>query len=168
MTKLPPPPPRPIPPDAFRRWLSQDALAIISTVFALLGLTFILLGAFLMFVLGITPRLDLILFLIGSVFLSWSVPLWGWRYLHHRQELRIWAQGEAVPGYITQVIQNRAVRINRRHPWLIHYRFSVLGQPYDGHASRWNIPQTPDPVGQPLYVLYLPDDPQQNTIYERE
>jgi hypothetical protein len=79
--------------------------------------------------------------------------------------VKILRNGQAALGEISDVSLNYRVRINKRHPWVIQYSFKVLGSDYHGKLSTLSQPDADLEPGKAAYVLYQPDDPQQNTLY---
>ncbi len=73
--------------------------------------------------------------------------------------------GQATLGEITDVHENVHVEVNGRHPWTITYRFQVQGQQYQGQTKTLRTLGTTHRASQPVYVLYLPGNPDRNTIY---
>lgn len=70
---------------------------------------------------------------------------------------RLLDQGAEVQGQITEVAQNLWVRVNRRHPWKIAYRYVVDGVEYFGSESMLERPVNLQ-VGQSVTVCCDRDD----------
>jgi hypothetical protein len=88
-----------------------------------------------------------------------------WRYRKAQQMLNVLRMGEPVLGTIVDIHENLAVEVNGRNPWTITYGFQVDGQVGEGKTATLRPVGFTHQLGQPVYVLYLPDDPTQNTIY---
>jgi hypothetical protein len=156
----PPPPPRAFKDSFVWRKLWSDGWAIAAGVFLLLGVIFTLIGIpLILVVVGIAfvP--------LGLAFLGAGVPILIWRYNKAQQTLNVLRLGEAVLGTIVEVYQNYNVQVNNRHPWTIAYSFQLDGDEYEGRTTTLRPVGFTHQPGQPMYVLYLEDDPTQNTIY---
>ncbi len=161
---VPPPPPRPISNNYAMRLLFMDGWGIAGFVFGLLGTIFTLLGFGL--TLGIITAFVGIPFLgVGLVFLAAGIPLLAWRYQEKQKIVGVLRHGQAMQGQITGIQQNLNVRINHRHPWVISYRFQVMGREYPGETTTLSQPGEHLQPGKPAWVLYLPNTPELNTIY---
>lgn len=160
----PPPAPRQAPPQFIWRIMLTEGWSIVAMVFLLLGVTFTLVGAGLTLAI-VTAFVGLPFLGAGILFLIVSLPILGWRYSEAKQKLHVFQMGQPVLGEIVEVHQNFKVRVNRRHPWVIHYRFEVSGRDYEGQVTTLNRAVDKYQPKQPVYVLHLPDDPQQNTVY---
>jgi hypothetical protein len=156
----PPPAPRDFKNSFAWRKLLSDGWAVAAGVFLLLGVIFTLIGIpLILVVVGIAfvP--------LGLVFLGAGVPILIWRYNLAQQTLNVLRLGEPVLGSIVDIHENVAVEVNGRHPWIITYGFEVDGEEYEGKTTTLRPVGFTHQVAQPMYVLYLPDDPTQNTIY---
>ena len=160
----PPPAPRPISDRYVWRLLFSDGWAIAALVFGLLGFIFTLVGAGL--TIGIiTAFVGLPFLALGIIFLGLAIGALIWRYGRAQKVVHVLQVGEAVAGQIVEVQENYSVEVNGRHPWAIRYQFQVNGQAYEGNVTTLN-PVGPDiQAGRTACVLYLPADPQWNSIY---
>lgn len=153
----PPPVPRPLPRGfAFRRKWSHNILALVGGIFFLVG-SFIFL-AFLVLGLLIGTPLPLLFMIIGFAML-----LIGRR--HAKKTLKAFVRGTAVEGKVVSVAQDQSQTMNGEHPWKLIYHFPLHGQLHAGAVVSWDSTITARAAGQPLWVLYLPEDPDQNTAY---
>lgn len=156
----PPPAPRDFKNSFVWRKLLSDGWAITASVFLLLGVIFTLIGIPLILVVvgfAFVP--------LGLLFLCAGVPILIWRYSLAQQTLNVLRMGEPVLGSIVDIHENVAVEVNGRHPWTITYGFVVDGDEYEGKTTTMRPIGFTHQVAQPMYVLYLPDDPTQNTVY---
>ena len=156
----PPPAPRDFKNSFVWRKLLADGWAITASVFLLLGVIFTLIGIPLILVVvgfAFVP--------LGLLFLGAGVPILIWRYSLAQQTLNVLRLGEPVLGSIVDIHENVAVEVNGRHPWTITYGFAVDGDEYEGKTTTLRPVGFTHHPGQPMYVLYLPDDPTQSTIY---
>jgi hypothetical protein len=155
----PPPPPAPRElPKGFERkqmWLGNPL--------ALVGAIFLFVGSFLFLVfLIVLPLVSF--FPLLFVILGWFIMRAG-----RRQSLRVlnaFRLGRAIKGTITQVVVDPTMQVNGQHPWRIHYSFTGAdGHPHEGNASTFDSSAMDRQRGQPIWVLAVDDDPDQNTIY---
>lgn len=166
LESIPEPPPAP---RDFRRgyvWrkLWADGWAIVGAVFILLGVIFGLTGLVLTITL-IASFIGLPFVGLGVAFLAAGLPLLIWRHKKAQRTLEVLREGTATPGTIVEVYENHHITVNNRHPWTLTYRFSALGQEIEGQTTTLRTPGHEHRSGQPVYVLFLESDPQQNTIY---
>jgi hypothetical protein len=101
----------------------------------------------------------------GLLFLIVSLPILWWRYNEAKQKLQAFQRGQPILGEITDIHINYNVRSGTRRPWVIHYRFQINGRDYEGRVNTLNREAANYQPKQPVYVLYLPDHPEQNTLY---
>jgi hypothetical protein len=160
----PPPPPRNVPQRAVWHILFSDAWAVSSLIFSLLGLIFT--------VVGIPLAVSLVaLFVgipftgIGLLFLGGGIGIMVWRYRVSDRTVNLLQEGDAGVGDIVSVSMNYQLTINGRHPWTVEYDYEVDGALYGGKVTTLSTPDLSQQSGSPVYVLYMPDDPAQSTIY---
>ena len=162
--RIPPPAPRTLPRNYLWRLISTDGWAIMASVFTLIGAIFFTVGIAL--VISIVAALVGLPFVgIGALFLMIGIPILITRYQNAQQTIQVLQDGEPVLGQIIDVHQNYNIRVNRRYPWTILYHFEVLDTAYQGKVTTLSQPDLGQQPGKPVYVLYLPDNPQKNTIY---
>ena len=153
----PPPVPRPLPKGfEFRQKWSGNLLALIGGLFFLIG-SFIFLSFLLIGLLIGTP-LPLLFMIIGFVMLR----------IGRRQAARTvnaFTRGTVVEGKVVSVAQDQSQTMNGQHPWKLTYHFPVGAQLHAGEIVSWDSTITARAAGQPLWILYLPEDPEQNTAY---
>jgi hypothetical protein len=152
----PPPAPRALPRGfAFRQRWSRNIATIVGVVFALGGVVF----CFLIFtakpVLVFLP----LLFAVGGI----SMFRLGWK--NAQCVLNAFRNGTAVEARVAEVRLDTTQSINKVHPWILKYHFPVGGHVHEGSLVSWDTTVGQRVKGQPLWVLYIPDDPDQNTIY---
>jgi hypothetical protein len=140
---------------AFRQKWSRNILSLVGGVFFVIGgiLTFALLF------LGGWPALFPLLFALGGYAMMRS----GRRSA--AATLNAFTRGTAVKGKVVSVTMDYSQSINGQHPWKLVYHFPVGGEWQEGIAVSWDSTVTMRAAGQPLWVLYLPEDPEQNTLY---
>jgi hypothetical protein len=137
---------------------------MVGAVFALLGIVFAITGIVLTATL-VGLFISLPFLGLGIVFLGVGLALLIWRYEQAQRTLEALRVGEAALGTIVDARENYYVNVNNRHPWTITYRFSVMGQDFEGKTTTLRTPGQQQRAGQPVYVLYLENDPTQNTVY---
>ena len=81
--------------------------------------------------------------------------------LRLREQLR--AHGHSADATILHVSQDFHVRVNRRHPWRIHYSYEVGGVAYRGSETRFEIPAN-YVVGATVVARYDPNNPAQSAL----
>jgi hypothetical protein len=161
---VPPPAPRPISDSYVWRIMFTDGWAVSAFVFCLLGAIFCVVGIGL--TLGIiTAFIGIPFLLLGLGFLVVAVWVLSWRYKMAYRVVNVLRMGEAVRGQIVEVSENYSVRINGRHPWTIRYQFQVNGQDHAGSVSTLNPVGENFQPGKAVYVLYLPDVPELNSLF---
>lgn len=122
-------------------------------------------------------------FLIASLFFiaalkakSWAalVPLFfmtggffmfrlGW--VHASRVLRAFRRGLAIRGEVYECRLDRTQSMNGEHPFKLTWHFTVEGQQYEGTLTSFDSTLGSRARGQPVWVLYVPKDPAQNTLY---
>lgn len=161
---VPPPAPREISNQYVFRLMTTDGWSIAAFVFSLIGGIFSLVGAGL--TLGIITAFVGIPFLaLGLVLLTSGVGLLVWRYNRTQKVVEVLRDGVAAKGEIIDVQQNYSVRINQRYPLVIRYQFEFVGQTYTGEVSTLNPAGQEFQAGNAVCILYLPAEPQWNSIY---
>lgn len=149
---------------------------VVALVFSILGLVFLTVGAGLAFALSANavnyrsttmgePRWVLgVLFLsVGAGFAVVGLTL-GWRRaasLRRSEALRKY--GRPAVGTITSVEQNISARVNRRHPWIIQYDYSVGGIQYHGTETTFDVP-VGLAAGAQVGIRYDGEDPRHSAL----
>jgi hypothetical protein len=103
--------------------------------------------------------------LIGLVFLGVGGGLLASRYQYASRVVRVLREGTATVGRIVNVAENYSVQVNNRHPWAIEYQFQVNGREVTGHVSTLTPPGSSIQPGRRACVLYLPENPEINSLY---
>lgn len=152
----PPPVPRSLPKHyAFRvRWASN--------LMVLVGAGFTMVGTLLflpMVVNRLWAALLPLLFMIGGL----SMFRIGWKGASGK--LRAFRHGTAVKGKIASISKDTSQSVNGRHPWRLVYHFPVGNQMQEGVLTSFDSTIGERRSGQPLWVLYVQDDPSQNALY---
>ena len=161
----PPLPPRVLPKGYRRRMLWKNSiLNTIGIIFTAVGLS----TACLFSTIGITAGIVLMALIglfVGGIF---AVIGGGMLYAGIREALgkiRPYERGLAATGEVTEIYRDRSTVVNGRNPWAVHYQFNIGTEAYEGRAITWKYAPAIQEVGNRVWVLYLPDDPEQNVLY---
>lgn len=152
----PPPAPRKLPKGfAFRtRWTGNIA--------TLVGLGFLAIASLFLiaFIKAKTWAVVIpIFFMTGGFFMF----LHGWRYAS--SVLRAFRKGVAVRGEVYECKLDRTQSMNGEHPFKLTWHFSVENRQFEGTLTSFDSTLGSRARGQPVWVLYIADDPNQNTLY---
>ena len=149
---------------------------VVALVFSIIGLAFLPVGASLAFVFlandatdqaaaveepGWAPAVGFLSLGVGFAAVGMTL---GWRRvasLRRRKALR--RHGIPATGKITSVEQNVSVRVNRRHPWIVRYDYSVGGMQYHGAENTFDVPAEIKP-GTQIGIRYDGQDPRQSAL----
>ena len=170
-----PPPPGPTrgfaPPAAPRRLpekFTRDLLlwknvgAIVGTCFAAFGGLFGVLGVGLAFVL---LPLGLGFLAFGGLFGGIGLALRNGARRSATRQIEALTLGYPAEGQIVAVGSDTSEFINGRHPYRIEYVFLVNGQAMGGATKSWDPVNALRRPGEPLWVVFLPNDPSANSIW---
>ncbi len=138
----PPPPPRTLPVKYRRRVMYWKNVRV------LVGMMFTIVGCW------------TILFpIIG-------IPVWIKGRKMALAKLAALERGRGARAQVVDVWRDTSVTINGRNPWAIEYSFETAeGTVVKGKAQAWDASNADRRPGQPLWVVYLPEDPEQNAIW---
>ncbi len=154
----PPPPatPRALPKGfAFRQRFSKNFGTVIGLLFTVVGSLFFVALLHAKPVTAIIPGL----MLLGGL----SMLRHGW--IHASGILRAFRHGVATEGTIAAINIDTTQSINNVHPRKLIYHFTAGGQQHEGVHISWDTTISNRRTGQPLWVLYLEDDPSKSTLY---
>lgn len=162
----PPLPPRKLPAGYKRRMLFTNE------VFPLVGLIFLLIGfplGLIFIILGIVLP-GMWVFIVGGGSVGGIFTLLGGAMLFAGiqsglRKIRPFEHGQATVGEVVELFRDRSIQVNGRNPWRIIYTFKVHGAPYEGKVLSWQHAPQSQAVGNKIFVLYMPDDPDQNVVY---
>jgi hypothetical protein len=138
-----------------QRW-TGNPLALVGLIFSLVGWLLLLVFIFLLPIFAFIPLIFVVL---------------GWVLLRAGRKqaarvLRAFEFGRAVKGTISEVSLDSSMVVNGRSPWRIGYTFQTSdGTTHEGFASTFDTSASDRQRGQPLWVLVMDDQPDQNTIY---
>ena len=144
---------------------------IVALVFSILGLAFLPVGAGFVFVVlandqaADDPRwvVGVTFLIIGAAFAAVGLTL-GWRRIASlRRSEALRQYGMPATGTIRSMEKNVSVRVNRRHPWIVEYDYSVGGMLYHGTESTFHLPVGLEPGAQ-IGIRYDGQDPRQSAL----
>jgi hypothetical protein len=160
----PPAPPRQLPYEFVRRARrsSQFAMvfgAIFAAVGGFLALVFVILGA----AVGMW-EFALLGGGMGGLFFIAGLAVLGFGRRSQNRRLRALLDGIATVGQVVDVYVDQSVQVNGRSPWRVVYAFDVEGVRHEGGAHTFTPDEEYAP-GVPVYVVYVAEDPGQNSLY---
>lgn len=127
-------------------------VGIVALVFSVLGIVFTTTGLCLTVITG--PQTLGILFLcFGGGILAVGVALLAIRLAAIRRRAWLLECGLETSGAIVEVAQNPRVRVHGRRPWVVRYRYEVLGCVYFGRDTMMELPVGYEP-GAGVVVKY--------------
>ena len=152
----PPPVPRELPKGfAFRQRFSKNIATILGLVISIFSL---------LFVLAMLRAKPWVAVLPGIMFLGgFSMLRYGWKSAS--ATLRAFRHGMATEGKVVKLRLDTSQSINNEHPWKLTYHFTAGSQQHEGVLISWDSTTGMRSTGQPLWVLYVENDPSQCTLY---
>lgn len=154
--EAPPEAPRKLPTGfAFRMLWSQNVLVLVGSIFAAIALVLFVPMLVLFPPAALLPLIFIILGLV--LFRSGRRPA--------MSKVQAFVYGRAAAGEIADVSHDYSESTNGQHPWKLTYHFTVEGAIHEGAAKSYDSTVGRRTAGQPVWVLYLKNDPTQNTIY---
>jgi len=114
--------------------------------------------------------------LMGKIFVFgffWAIifPIIGyfiWKNAEKKIKLQVKAlqDGDAVEGQIADVYRDTTITVNGRNPWALVYAFETnSGQLLEGTISSWDRSLTMRSPGDKTWVVYVPLQPEVNSIW---
>lgn len=79
--------------------------------------------------------------------------------------LRAFRKGIATRGEVFECSLDRTQSVNGQHPFKLTWHFTADGHPYEGTLTSFDSTLGSRARGQPVWVLYVPGDPAQNTLF---
>ncbi|MCB0076675.1 MAG: DUF3592 domain-containing protein [Anaerolineales bacterium] len=163
-TPVPPPAPRPISERYKWRYIASDIGTITGLFVSFVGAIFFFMG--LAFLVGRETRLLGVAFVpIGALMVLAFVAAGIRGYRKAVRFVRVLRIGLPTEGRLTSLREQHNVEINGRHPWILHYGYTVADIDYQGEVRTLDDPRDEYQVGQPLCVLYDPDLPSESALY---
>lgn len=160
----PPPPPRDISDGYARKLMFTDALSIVSAIFSIIGGVFAFVGLILT-ILIVTAIVGIPFLGIGSVFMIFGIINLKNQWEKAKITVEVLRRGVGAEGMITEICQDYSVSVNRRHPYVINYSFLAGGHRYDASSRTYTSPMQKYTIGKKTWVLYLPENPEKNSLY---
>jgi len=99
----------------------------------------------------------------GAVFAVAGVVLGRMRARELADRERLRAYGLACDGVVLEVSQNFRVRVNRKHPWRVRYRYEAGGTTHEGVETSMDRPALLE-AGSVIRVKYDPAEPERSAI----
>ena len=102
---------------------------------------------------------------LGAIFAGIGIPI---AWIGVRNALRtmdVLRTGTHAEGTVVRVGDDTSVSYNGRHPWMVEYTFSVDGDLRGGSVSSFDPVMAHVEKGHKLWVVYRPDDPDQNSVW---
>ena len=107
-----------------------------------------------------------IVFCWSIIFPLFGIPMWIIGYRRAKNQLIALERGVAARAELIGVERDHSVKMNGRSPWRIEYTFETQdGQIRDGWVHTWQGRHTRRSPGEVFWVVYLPEDPEQNTVW---
>jgi hypothetical protein len=78
-----------------------------------------------------------------------------------RRIRRIWQQGDAITGEVTQARIDRSLAIDRRSPTLVQFRYRTYSGEFSGRGYSWRLDPARLPAGTAITLLVDPQNPAQ-------
>ncbi|MFH1634020.1 MAG: DUF3592 domain-containing protein [Chloroflexota bacterium] len=161
----PPLPPRTLPKGyKSRMMLKNTPLNIIGGIFALVGLPI----ACIFPLVGFASGLWMLLIIGGGVGALFTFLGGGMLYMGIKNgfsKIHPYEHGKATVGEVTEIYRDTSVEVNGRNPWAVLYQFEAGGIANEGKVTTWKYAPKIQAVGNCVYILYIPDDPDQSVIY---
>jgi len=147
-----------------RRKLITTPLGIVGLVFTVVGLPFVV--VFPLVAVGVGEPVFLCVgSSLGVGFIGLGLAFLAVAIRGAYRAIRAYRLGQATLGSVVDVHRDLSVTVNGRNPWAVEYEFDVLGTPYRGRVLTWSRAAGERRPGQPVHVLYLPDNPNDNLLY---
>lgn len=115
---------------------------------------------FLVIAIGFPPMLLGVL--ISGIFVVAGAVVCGFSLKSAGARLETLRRGRVTVGRVLGVGHDTSVRVNGRSPWLLEYVFDVDGTRYSGSVSSFDAEITKYAADNPVYVVYMADNPAQN------
>ena len=101
---------------------------------------------------------------IGGLFFIAGLAVLAYGRRSQNRRLRALIDGVAAAGQVVDVYVDQSVQVNGRSPWRVVYTFVVDGIHHEGGAHTFTPDEDYAP-GVPVFVVYVADDPGQNSLY---
>lgn len=146
----------------FSREFLASGVAITGLVFSINGIVFSAVGAVLAMLI-VPIMIGFALLVAGSGFLIAGFLLISLRAKTVNKRAQVLIAGLESSGVITEIVQNYHVRINRKRPWIVRYKFDVRGVWHEGSDSMMDLPSGYAPDAR-VIVAYDSTDARNNAL----
>ena len=106
-----------------------------------------------------------VVFFWTILFLIVGILLWYYGRKRAVGKLMALENGRATRAEISDIYIDHSTKDNGRSPWVIEYLFQTPGGERAGKAVAWNPINGSRRVGEPLWVVFVPEDPEKNAIW---
>jgi hypothetical protein len=146
---------------ALREFLARP-IGVIALVTWILGIVFSITGAILATIVYPT-QIGLMFLRVGLVITTISLILAVTRLASLKKKKKLLAIGTSSTANITKIIQNKNVRINRKHPWLVSYSYMVNNTTYQATETILDLAENYK-EGLTIDIVYNPKNASESTI----
>ncbi|MBN1150407.1 hypothetical protein JXA84_04195 [candidate division WOR-3 bacterium] len=160
----PPLPPRQISDSYVKKIAASNALFIMSFVFSIVGGCFGLVG-FILTILLITAVIGIPFLILGTVILVFGIFTLKNQYELAKEKVNVLRIGEATEGKIASYEENKNITVNKKHPKIIKYEFFLNYIKYTGEITTYKDLSHLYYEGKKVWILYMPENPEKNTLY---
>ena len=117
----------------------------------------------LFFVIGVVLALPTIGFTLIFAAVGGFLLRSSWRTANNR--IAALRNGQVAEGEVTFVGYDETLTVNGKHPYLVRYRWQVGSGYREGQKTTWNDAAMDHFRGEPLWVVYMPDDTTKSAIW---
>lgn len=146
---------------SLREFLARP-IGVITLVLWILGIVFSITGAILVTVVY-PPQTGLIFLRVGLVITTISLILAVTRLASIRKKKKLLAMGNTLTANITKIIQDKSFRVNRKHPWLVSYKYTINNTNYQATETVLDLAETYK-EGAEIEIVYNPKNASESTI----
>ncbi len=115
---------------------------------------------------GLMALLSMSFGLFENLFFTVGLVLLVFGHRRISGKARIWRTGEAVPAVVTDVALNTSVRVNRRNPWVVTYRYERPdGRSAEGEIVSLEVPARYRMRGAGIWAFLDPDDTRRSVAF---
>lgn len=144
-----------------REFLARP-IGVIALVLWILGIVFSITGAILATVFY-PPQIGLMFLRVGLVITTISLILAVTRLASLKKKKKLLALGTSSTAKITKIIQDKSVRVNRKHPWLVSYSYTVNNTNYQTTETVFDLAENYK-EGLTIDIVYNPKNANESTI----
>lgn len=104
---------------------------------------------------------------IGGAFFLAGAAIYGLGVLLRKRTLAVFERGVEVQATVTKVFLDYRVRMNKKNPWRVVYRYRTEVGERTGVATFWTDERPAAEVGDELTALYLRESPGRTVLWSR-